>query len=75
MNATFRQALEEAQSAWMNLEGVEAVGEGEVDGRPCIRVFVSGRTDAVEDEIPDTFRGFPVRVHDSGIISAGGSAP
>ena len=72
MATSFDKALQEAQKSWMDLEGVESVGQGDKDGQPCIRVFISMRTDEVRDQIPSSFRGHPVDVVESGVISAGG---
>jgi hypothetical protein len=35
------------EDEWMSLPGVEGVGIGECDGVPCIKIFVSEKTDAV----------------------------
>lgn len=59
----FESALEEAQ-ALMDEEGVDAVGEGEDDGRRVIDVWV--RPDAVPARLPAEIRGVPVRVRSSG---------
>lgn len=59
----FESALEEAQ-ALMDEEGVDAVGEGEDDGRRVIDVWV--RPDAVPTGLPAEIRGVPVRVRSSG---------
>jgi len=71
MDTSFEKALEEAQSSWMELDGVEGVGQGERNGQPCIQVLISQRTDDVR-QIPSSFRGHPVEVVESGGIQAGG---
>ena len=64
------QAVAHAQGAWMDEDGVVAVGQGEEGGRPTIDVWVSGPTTA---SFPDELEGFKVRVRDSGgEIFAGG---
>lgn len=72
MDTSFEQALAEAQSSWMDFDGVESVGQGERNDLPCIRVSVSIRTDDVRQRIPAYFQGHPVEIVESGVISAGG---
>lgn len=75
MQPTIEQAVAEA-GKWADLPGVESVGQGEEDGKPCIRVLVS-RPDA-EQQIPKTFREYPVIVERSspiGIQREGRGAP
>ncbi|MPZ89155.1 MAG: hypothetical protein GEU81_14025 [Nitriliruptorales bacterium] len=60
----FQRALDEAQS-WMGVRlGVIAVGQGEVDGRPAIDVWVT--SPPPPDRFPQQLRGFPVVLRDSG---------
>lgn len=66
MAANFKVILEEAQQEWMDLEGVEAVGEGKANGKPCINVYVSKKTDEIERIIPTVYKSVPVKLQDSG---------
>lgn len=61
--ADFVQALEQAQKL-MDYEGVDAVGEGEEDGRRVIDVWV--RHAELRRSLPPEIDGVPVRVRDSG---------
>ena len=61
----FNEALKEAE-AWLNFEGVEGIAEGEINGKPCISVFVSRKV----KEIPDEQRGVRVVVEGSGEFDA-----
>lgn len=65
-----RPTIEEAQEAhtdeWMALPGVVGTGIGRCDDDPCIKVFVTERTAALEDRIPDEVEGYPVRLEVTG---------
>lgn len=62
-------AIDEA-SAWMDVEGVESVGEGESNGRACILVGVSRPAEEMKKKLPETFHGFPVRIEYTGTYRA-----
>lgn len=57
------EAVDEAQ-AWLDEDGVVAVGQGEDDGTPVLDVWVTSSAAAVR--IPGSLRGVRVRVRDSG---------
>lgn len=50
----------------MALPGVVSVAQGEREGKPCIRVYVSRRTDDVLKRLPSNLDGFPVSVEETG---------
>ena len=68
MTAGFEQALAEAQD-WIDIEGVEVVGQGKVDDRDCIVVYVSLPARVMQERVPATLHGIPVEVRHSGIIT------
>ena len=53
----FTEAREQAE-AWLDIEGVEGIAEGESGGEPCITVFVSFKE--VAEKIPPTCHGIKV---------------
>jgi hypothetical protein len=59
------KVLEEAKS-WMNIPGVEGVGQGLQDNTDCIVVFVSTNPSELKGKIPAKFNGFPVRIEETG---------
>jgi hypothetical protein len=63
------EAIDEA-TAWMDFDGVEGIAEGKKDGKKCIVVLASASPDELSSAIPTTFKGFPVVIEESGIISA-----
>jgi hypothetical protein len=58
------------QDAWLNLEGVEGIGQGKIEGKDCILVFISHQTPEITTQIPNTVNGFNVVLIESGIIHA-----
>lgn len=66
MTQSFQDVLEEVQQKWMDLEGVEAVGQGRTDGRDCIVVYLSAKSAAVDREIPSEYKTVPVDIRESG---------
>ncbi len=57
---------------WMDIEGVEGIGQGRIDGKDCIMVFISAKMQEIEKAIPAEYKGYPVKIEVSGIISAQG---
>jgi len=68
MGSKMQEAIDEA-SEWTRFDGVEGVGQGEKDGKDCIIVLASCPPPELSGIIPTTFRGFPVVIEESGIIS------
>ena len=54
----------------LSLPGVTAVGIGEVDGAPCLRVWVVAAGEDLTKAIPDEYAGFAVIVEESGPLEA-----
>jgi hypothetical protein len=61
--AEIEEALDEAQ-AWLDEDGIVAVGEGEENGEPVLDVWVT--SPEVGERVPASLRGVRVRVRDSG---------
>lgn len=57
---------------WMDVEGVEAIGQGVMNNKDCIMVFISGENEEISKAIPSEYKGYPVVIEISGIISAEG---
>ncbi len=69
MSVEILQAIDEADE-WLDLDGVEGVAPGEREGKDCIVVFASIDPSELAGRIPTTFKGFPVVIEETGIISA-----
>jgi hypothetical protein len=54
------EALRHAEAWIRNIDGVEGVAQGEVDGTVCITVYVS--FDEAAEKIPAMFHGYKVVV-------------
>jgi len=52
------------------VSGVEGIGQGKVDDKDCILVLISVKTPEIEKVIPPEFKGFTVKVIESGVICA-----
>ncbi len=57
--------LERHKNELMAIPGVTGVAEGRCSGRPCIKVYVAGKTPET-GKIPSEVEGFPVRVEETG---------
>ena len=54
----------------MTLPGVVAVGQGECDGRPCIKVFAAASSPELLAQLPKKIDGVGVELEISGAIKA-----
>jgi hypothetical protein len=52
----------------LSLRGVVGTAIGECDGKPCIKVLVIKRTEALAKRIPSALDGFPVVIEETGEI-------
>jgi hypothetical protein len=65
---TIEDVLTRFTPRWMAVPGVVGTGVGDLDGSPCIKVFIAKQTRHIEREIPEKAGGFPVIVELSGEI-------
>ncbi len=64
------EALAEHTPALMALPGVVGTAQGLCDKKPCIVIYVIQKTPELEQKIPATLEGFPVRIEETGEIRA-----
>lgn len=69
-NDTIESVLNMRRRRLMSLPGVVGVARGECEGKPCIKVYVSRRTDDVLKRLPSRLDGFPVSVEETGEFRA-----
>ncbi len=50
----------------MAVEGVVGIGQGECEGKPCIKVFVLKKNDQTVKLIPAKLDGFTVSIEETG---------
>jgi hypothetical protein len=63
---TIEQVLRAHTDEWMSIPGVVGTGLGERDGEPCIRIFVTRKTQQLLQKLPSAVDGFVVDVVQSG---------
>jgi hypothetical protein len=67
---TVTNVLEQYTATWMQIEGVIGTGEGLDHGTPCVKVFVSSKTEAVDQKIPASVENIPIIIEVVGTIRA-----
>jgi hypothetical protein len=67
---TIEETLKAHTGALMAIPGVVGVGQGLLDNKPCIKVFVVEKTPELEGRIPKVLEGHPIVVEQSGAIKA-----
>ena len=71
--SSIKEVLKKHADGLMEVPGVVAVGEGEWQGKPCIRVLVSNPKSHALGRIPSTIEDYPVLVEESGEFRALGN--
>lgn len=67
---TIEEVLREHTNDLMSVPGVVGTGQGECDGKPCIRVFVVENIPELLSQIPSSLEGYAVDVEETGEIKA-----
>lgn len=67
-NKSIEQVLKEHTDHLMSIPGVTGTAQGELEGKPCIKVYVEKKTTELEKQIPDEIEGYPVEIQESGVI-------
>jgi len=67
---TIEQVLRAHTDDWMSIPGVVGTGIGERSGQPCIRIFVTRKTQQLLHKLPAAVDGFVVDVVESGEFRA-----
>ncbi|MDZ7680222.1 MAG: hypothetical protein U5J63_00585 [Fodinibius sp.] len=62
----FENVLNEAQQSWMDIDGVLSVGQGKKDQQDCIDVYITDNSQAIKDQLPAMYKGYPVVLRESG---------
>ena len=65
---TIKMVLAQHSRNLASLPGIGAVAEGECDGKPCIKIYLSGDSAEVLESIPESIEGIPVSISLSGDI-------
>ena len=72
-NGEIREVLKRHIDELMAVPGVVGVAEGKFRGKPCIKVFVRGKTHALLRQIPKTLEGFLIQIEEGGEFRALGT--
>jgi len=70
MGSSIEKVKEEITDTWMEINGVNGVALGEIDGKDCILVTADAKTPDIEKKIPSEYNGFAVKVLVTGPIFA-----
>ncbi len=54
----------------LSLSGVVGLAEGESEGKPCIKVYISRKTSQLISRIPPSLEGYTVCVEETGDFRA-----
>ena len=69
MDTDLLKVIDQA-AVWLDIEGIEGVGQGTKDGNACIIVGCSLSSDEFAGQIPTRFMGYPVVFEEWGTVSA-----
>ncbi|MFO7852022.1 MAG: hypothetical protein ACQERS_11310 [Bacteroidota bacterium] len=67
---TIEEALKKHTGELMKIAGVTGTGQGLCQGRPCIKVFVTKKSDKLLQQIPGIIEGYPVILEETGTFRA-----
>ena len=70
---TIESVLKKHTQRLMLLPGVRGIAQGEFDCKPCIKVYVTGKTHELLRQIPSNLEGYMVIVEESGEFQALGT--
>ena len=54
----------------MAVPGVVGIGQGEYEGKPCIKVLVTEKSPELLNQIPEDLGGYPVIIEETGEFHA-----
>ena len=64
------QVQQEHTDEWMAIDGVEGTAIGLHEGKPCIKIFTSSKSQEIRDKIPSIVEGYPVIIEETGAFRA-----
>jgi hypothetical protein len=67
---TIEEVLKAHISELMSIPGVVGTGQSLCNGQPCIKIYVSRKTEELEQKIPKTLEGYPVVIQETGEFKA-----
>ena len=70
MCSNIEEVMSEISDQWMDINGVVGISQGKIDEQDCIIVGVNIKTPEIEENIPQKYKGFNVKVEEWGHIFA-----
>jgi len=70
MKSSIEKVIQEITDSWMNINGVNGIGQSRIDEEDCILVTVDIKTSEIEKNIPAEYKGFVVKLLVTGPIIA-----
>jgi len=67
---SIKTVLEENTDFLMSIEGVVGIAQGLCEDKDCIKVFVTKKTDKVQEQIPKSLDGYLVEIVETDVIKA-----
>ena len=67
---SIQEVLKENTDKLLSVPGVVGTGLGELDRKPCIKVYVAKKTPVLLKQIPPALGGYTIDVQESGEIRA-----
>ena len=67
---TIEQVQEEHTDEWMAIPGVEGTAIGLSEGKSCITILSSIKSEELRDQIPSTVEGYSVVIKETGTFRA-----
>jgi len=67
---SIKTVLEENTDFLMSIEGVVGIAQGLCEDKDCIKVFVTKKTDKIQEQIPKSLDGYMVDIVETDEIKA-----
>ena len=65
---TIEQVQEKHTDQWMAIPGVQGTAIGLSEGKPCIVILSSVKSETLQDKIPSQVEGYPVIIRETGVF-------
>ena len=69
-NKSIKTVLEENTDFLMSIKGVVGVAQGICEGKDCIKVYVTKKTDEMLEVLPKSLQGYMIEIVETDVIKA-----
>jgi hypothetical protein len=69
-NKSIKTVLEENSAHLMSVKGVVGVAQGLCEGKDCIKVYVTKKTDEMLEVLPKSLQGYMIEIVETDVIEA-----